>query len=144
MTATLSIRETTFSFNTDDENNSTQDVIVTAPSGIDPNSNLKVELLESEKTEEDFEEFLEKGQRVAVAYDVKLLKDGISVQPDGTLKIKILIPEELKGKEFGVMHIHNGNQTIMLEYTIDGKNEKDAKNKLEKYKTTIKTKLGLN
>jgi hypothetical protein len=55
-----------------------------------------------------------------VAYDIKLLKDGVSVQPDGTLKIKILIPEELRDKEFGVMHIHNGNQTIMLEYTIDG------------------------
>jgi len=33
---------------------------------------------------------------------------------------------------------------LKIYYCVNGKNEKDALNKLEKYKTTIKTKLGLN
>ena len=120
MTATLSIKYDTFVFDTDDQNDSRQDVIISVQGGIDPNSNLNVELIEKEVSDEEFKGFLEKGQKVAVAYDVKLLKDGISVQPDGTLKIKVLIPNQLVGKDFGIMHVHNGNQTNMLNYTVEG------------------------
>ena len=49
-----------------------------------------------------------------------MLKDGSIVRPDGTLQFRILIPEELKGKDFSIVHIHNGNETSTIEYQIDG------------------------
>ena len=68
----------------------------------------------------NYSEFIDKNQKVAIAYDIKLLKDGATVQPDGTLRFKIVIPEELRGKDFSIIHIHNGNETSVIEYQIDG------------------------
>ena len=92
-----------------------------------------------EETEKDFTEFLEKGERIAVAYDVKLLKDGIEVQPDGTLKIKILIPEELRNREFNIMHIHNDTEKSVLEYEIDGDYVVVTTDKLSEFAFVYKT-----
>ena len=97
-----------------------EDVIVSSEEGIDPNKNLKVELVETEISNEKFNEFLNEKQKVAIAYDVKLIQNGVEVQPDGTLKIKILIPEKLKDREFSIIHIHNDDEFITLDYEIDG------------------------
>ena len=99
-----------------------EDVIVSTEdgNGIDPNKEVKIEMVEAEVSSESFDEFLDKKERVAIAYDVKLIQDGVSVQPDGTLKIKILIPEELRDREFSIMHVHNGDEKYMLEYEIEG------------------------
>ena len=116
MKATLTIKQVELKF----ESNFEEDVIVSSPEGIDPNKELFVELVEMEESGKDFTEFLEKGERVAVAYDVKLLKDGVEVQPDGTLVIKILIPQELRNRNFNIMHIHNDTEKTILEYQIEG------------------------
>ena len=42
------------------------------------------------------------------------------MQPDGTLVFRVLIPEELRSRDFGIIHIHNGNETSVIEYRIDG------------------------
>ena len=99
-----------------------EEVIVSTEdgTGIDPNKEVKIEMVEAEVSSESFDEFLDKKERVAIAYDVKLIQDGVEVKLDGTLKIKILIPEELRDREFGIMHVHNGDETYMLEYEIEG------------------------
>ena len=120
MTATLTIKKVLFTFDTNTEDDASEDIIISSSNGIDPNKQLVVQLVESEKTAEKYKELIDKNQKVAVAYDVKLLKDGASVQPDGTLKFKILIPTELIGKNFSIIHIHNGNETSVIDYTVDG------------------------
>ena len=117
MTATLTINKDVQSHVNPETNK--QEVIVSSEEGIDPTKELFVELVEKEVSDESYDEFLQDNQKVAVAYDIKLLQDSISVQPDGTLTIKILIPKELKGREFSIMHIHEGKD-IAVEYTIDG------------------------
>ena len=118
MEATLTVKKSSFSFQTQGE--AADDFTVTAVAGVDPSTDLVVELIEAEKTTADFAKFLEKNQKVGIAYDVKLLKDGAAVQPDGTLKFKVLIPVELRGKDFGIMHVHAGVETAMLEYEVEG------------------------
>ncbi len=121
MNAVLTIKTGTMSFDTNKDDDKAEDVIVTAPEGIDPNKELYVEMIEMEESDKDFSGYAPKGHRVGIAYDVKLLKDGVSVQPDGTLVIKMLIPEELKGKNFSIMHVHNnGEKVTTLEHEIDG------------------------
>ena len=119
-TATLTINKALISFDTNNEDDIANDIIISSNDGIDPTKELVVKLVESEKPIEDYKGFISKTQKVAVSYDVKLLKDGISVQPDGTLQFKVLIPAELVGKNFDIIHIHNGNEVSVLEYQIDG------------------------
>ena len=117
MTATLTIKRATFTFDTNTEDDIAEDIIISSNDGIDPNKQLVVQLVESDK---DYKEFIEENQKVAVAYDVKLLENGASVQPDGTLQFKILIPTKLVGKDFTILHIHNGNEASNIEYQIEG------------------------
>ena len=116
-TATLTIKNASIIFNTDAENETVDDVVISATDGIDPTKELVVEAVEEV---DSYEEFISKNQKVAIAYDIKLLKDGASVQPEGTLQFRVLIPEELMGKDFSIIHIHNGNETSVIEYQIDG------------------------
>ena len=123
MTATLTVKQSSFTFLTDAENAEDEvenDFFVSCETGVDPDANLIVEMIETKTSTEDLEQFLEKNQRIGVAYDVKLLKDGATVQPDGTLQFKVLIPADLRGKDFEIMHIHAGSEKNILSYTIDG------------------------
>ena len=86
-------------------------------SGIDPTKELVVDIIENT---EDYQEFVDKNQRVALVYDIKLIQDNVSVQPDGKLQFRILIPEQLRGREFSIVHIHDGNETVIVDYQIDG------------------------
>ncbi len=57
-----------------------------------PNFALKVEDVTNTKQSEittEAKEFIEEKQEVKKVYDVKLLKDGVEVKPDGMLKVKI-------------------------------------------------------
>ena len=119
-TATLTIKKVSFTFDLDNENDAIEDIIITSDDGIDPNKELVVAIVESEKSNEEYKEFIDKNQKVAIVYDVKLIKEGASVQPDGTLKFKVVIPAELVGKDFRIIHIHNGNETSIIEYNIEG------------------------
>ena len=121
MSATLVIKQTVLEPETNLGEGHENNVVVTSPEGIDPNKQLVVELVEIVDEEKDYSQYLKNNQKVAIAYDIKLLdENGIEVQPDGTLIIKILIPEMLKGREFDIMHIHDGKEKTMMEYTIEG------------------------
>ena len=119
-TAVLTIKTAMLTFDTDGENDLADDIVITAPDGIDPTKQLVVELIEVEKDTKDYQEFIDKNQKVAVAYDVKLLQEGASVQPDGTLQFKVVIPMELLGKDFKIIHIHNGTEKSIIEYQTEG------------------------
>ena len=139
MEATLVIKQVELKNESEIEEGRENDVIVSAPEGIDPTKELFVELVEMEESDKDLSAFLEKGERVAVAYDVKLFKDGAEVQPDGTLKIKILIPQELRNRNFSVMHIHNDTEKSMLEYQIEGDYVVVETDKLSEFAFVYKT-----
>ena len=118
-TATLTIKHASLPFNTDDNNDIANDIIISCEQGIHPSAQLTVKQLDVEQSAEDFEQYLDKNQQIGVIYDVKLIQGGQSVQPDGTLIFKILIPQELRNREFGILHIH-GNQKNEVEFDVQG------------------------
>jgi len=90
-------------------------IIVTKPDGTPflPNFTLKVEDVTEEymdETSDNAKEFIKEAAEVKKVYDVKLLKDGVEVQPDGILKVKI--PYE------------NINNPILIKKNTNGTYEK--------------------
>ena len=56
---------------------------------------------------------------INLIYDVTLKSDGVTIQPDGMLTIKLLMPTDLRGKNFKLFHLH-GEEATETEYEVDG------------------------
>jgi len=82
---------------------------------------IKVEVVNAEKIDEstvltvDYSnKIVGFGYQLSGVYDVKLYVNGEEKQPDdiaeGTiLTVKMLLPDDVRGKDFKVLHVHNGN-----------------------------------
>ena len=84
-----------------------------------PNFALKVEDVTNTKQTEittDAKEFIEEKQEVKKVYDVKLLKDGVEVKPDGMIKVKI--PYEGINNPILIRKNNNGSYE-KIHYTIE-------------------------
>ncbi len=116
MTATLTINRAELLDHATDSS-SQPNVIVTNESGFAPN----VEIVITEKAKENnaVEEVLRLFDKVSAVYDVTMEADGVAIQPNGEITIKLLIPEDILGKNFRIFHNHNGEFTE-IEYTVDG------------------------
>ncbi len=103
-----------------DENGGASDeVIITIPDGFAPD----IELVVTEISQDNFDRYQDLAKAangvIGLVYDVTLKSNGVSVQPDGTLTIKLRIPQNLKGKTFKLFHLHDGEAADM-EYTVEG------------------------
>lgn len=103
----------------DENGGATDEVIVSQENGLPSD----VELFVTRIAEENYAHY----QTVAAAvngvvgfvYDVTLKSGGVTVQPDGTLTIKLRIPENLVNKQFKLFHMHDGTATDK-NYTVEG------------------------
>ena len=90
-------------------------IISSDGNGIDPNVSLNVKVSDNknknqiENTKIKLKEYLEKYDAIHTIYDVKLLNGQTEVQPDGTITMKMMVPEELKDMNFKLYHIHTDN-----------------------------------
>ena len=95
------------------------EVIITIPDGFAPD----IELVVTEISQDNFDRYQDLAKAangvIGLVYDVTLKSNGVSVQPDGTLTIKLRIPQNLKGKTFKLFHLHDGEAADM-EYTVEG------------------------
>lgn len=102
-----------------DGNGGADEVIITIPDGFAPD----IELVVTEISQDNFDRYQDIAKaangEIGLVYDVTLKSNGVSVQPDGTLTIKLRIPQNLKGKTFKLFHLHDGEATDM-EYTVEG------------------------
>ncbi len=57
-------------------------------------------------------------ERVAVAIEVSLIRDSVEVTPEGTMVLRLALPEEMQDTEFRMLAIL-GNETVEVEYTIE-------------------------
>lgn len=64
-----------------------------------------------------------KGLTLAGLYDIKLLKDGVAIQPNGKVRVSIPLTDEMKAMtDLKVVYIDDdGNVTIIPSQIIDGK-----------------------
>lgn len=102
-----------------DVNGGEHEVVVTTPNGFKSD----IELVVTEISRENFSQYDSIAQtvngKVDFVYDITLKSDGVTVQPDGTLTIKLHIPETLQGKNFKLFHLH-GSEATDMEYDVDG------------------------
>ncbi len=114
MTATLTLRASahTASRPTDEKPR----VIITEKGGMNPNYDPFIKMYNSGV--EIPEEFLNRGEHIEIIYNISLLDGETEVQPENELTIKFLIPEDLRGEDFRILHKH-GDTFVELEYTID-------------------------
>ncbi len=116
MTATLTINKAEMVSGLVDENGKPV-VIITSVNGFAPNvENTITEIaIDNVQTGESVKE----NEKVASVIDITLTENGNAVQPTENITIKLLIPTELKDKEFRLVHSHEGTFTD-IEYTVDG------------------------
>ncbi|MCQ2387018.1 MAG: MBG domain-containing protein, partial [Clostridia bacterium] len=104
-------------------------VIVTSETGIDPTLTLKVDVVKIDNSDSQYKEvtdsikkedsFNANLDKIFGVYDVSLIdQNDVKVQPDGTIKVYMTIPEEIKNCEFRIYHIHNGVAS-KADYVID-------------------------
>lgn len=102
-----------------DENGGADHVVVTTPNGFASD----IELVVTEIARENYAQYATIARAVNgeifQVYDVTLRSDGVTVQPDGTIIVKLRIPDNLKGKDFKLFHLH-GSEATDKEYTIEG------------------------
>ncbi len=121
MTATLVINKSQITAN--DGNNEggeqqTPSVIVLAQNGFNPN--VEVVFTKVDPKDVDAGDVIKDGEEIFAVYDVSLIKDGASIQPDGTITIKLLIPEELQERDYKIIHNHNGEFSQVEYEVVDG------------------------
>ena len=102
-----------------DENGGENQVVVTTPNGFNPDVQLVVTEIEKENYDA-YQTIAETvNGEINLIYDVTLKSDGVTIQPDGMLTIKLLMPTDLRGKNFKLFHLH-GEEATETEYEVDG------------------------
>ena len=115
MKATLTVKVSTADSGNDYAGE--KEVVVSAEKGIDPT--YEIVIAEIENSASDVESKLVGNEKIGVIYEISIKRDGVSVQPDGNLVIKLLIPEQLRQGEFKILHVH-GQRIGEIKYTVDG------------------------
>lgn len=114
MTATLTIRSMGYKASVVGE--SKPRIIIRQVGGMNPN--FKPEVKQYNSGVDIPEELLNRGEQIETIYNVCLMDGETEVQPESELTIKILIPQDLRGEKFRIMHKH-GEEFAELAYEID-------------------------
>jgi len=97
-------------------------VVLEYADGFDLDVELKVVLKDENKVHEeghDYSRAFSRFHKTLGSYDIKLYRGGVEIQPSelkagAVLKLKILLPENIKGLNYGFLHIHNDKDIIQL------------------------------
>ncbi len=107
------------------------DLIDASIEGVDgtnfnPNSVFVVDVITEKITTDKKDKFntgvklLAKEKEIKELYDIKLLLDGLPVQPNGTVKVKIKLTDELKKvEETQIVYIDGNGKATLMPHTID-------------------------
>ncbi len=118
MTATLTIKETTIQPVVDGGAQDKQEVLIFAEGGLDPNT--KVVAKKQNEVPAAIQAKVERDEVVAAVYEISFDSDGVSVQPDGNLTIKLLLPDGVDGRTFRILHLHGEEVEEVEECTSEG------------------------
>ncbi len=118
MSAVLTVNKADITDKVDDADDSkAPDVIVKNEGGFDPKVDIVITKVGDENTKKS--ELVGIFDKIGAVYDVTMRYDGVAVQPNGEITVKLLIPSELAGKDFRILHNHNG-EFSEVEYTVEG------------------------
>lgn len=92
------------------------DVKINSDNGSTPNATVTVEEIVDFNLK-DYQKYLLNNNRIAKLYDISFVINEQTVKPDGTITIKMSLPELLQNQDFEIIHIHN-NEATSLEYEL--------------------------
>ncbi len=115
MTAVLTINSADFVSEVDEETGKPI-AIIESENGFAPDVEVSISEVDTKNVETG--DSVKENEIVVKVVDISLTKDGNVLQPNGVITIKLLIPTELDGKEFRLIHNHEGTFTD-LEYTVE-------------------------
>ncbi len=121
MTATLTINKsqiTASDGNNEGEAQQTPNVVVIAQNGFNPD--VEVVFTKVDVKDVDAGDAIKDGEEIFAVYDISLIKDGMSIQPNGTITIKLLIPDGFEEIDYKIIHNHNGEFSQVEYEVIDG------------------------
>ena len=102
-----------------DGENAKDEVNIESEKGFAPGTEIKTECVEySLRETPKVSATLKDGERVAMVYNVGMLYNGQSVDPDGLVTVKMLLPENLEETEFRLIGIVDGEE-VELDYIIE-------------------------
>lgn len=100
-------------------------VIVERDGGFDPMMSLEVTTIASDGLkygDVNYSKHILSTEEVALAYEIDLVMEGVSIEPESELTVKMYIPESVQGKKFRILHTHyTPAQTVKeIEYVLSG------------------------
>lgn len=108
MTATLTIKQDKVEgcVNEDSATVEAPNVIVSNAHGFAPN--VEIVVTEIALSDAGAGLAMKDSEKIAASFDIALKADGVVIQPDGEITIKLLIPTEILGENFRLSHCHDG------------------------------------
>ena len=101
------------------EEGSENDVIVSSEKGIKPSIKLKVEEADASKNK-DVTALLEKYDKIACAYNIKLMINEVSQLSDGEVSIQIKLSEDIAKKDIRILHMGKESVTELESEKVEG------------------------
>lgn len=113
-------------------------VIVEQEGGFDPMMSLEVTTIGSSNLkygDVNYAKHISSTEEVALAYEIDLVREGVSIEPESELTVKMYIPESVQGKKFRILHTHySPTQTIKeIEYVLSGNYAVISTNELSQF-----------
>ena len=116
MTATLTIKSVVVENDVKDEETGKPVAKVENDKGFDPDTQLEVSPFEEGNVNENVN--VSKKEEIIGSYELDLQQNGSSVQPDGDVVVKLLVPVSLGGRDFRIAHVQDGVELGNMPYEI--------------------------
>ena len=116
ITATLTIKSIVVENDVKDEETGKPVAKVENDKGFDPDTQLEVSPFEEGNADENVN--VSKKEEIIGSYELDLQQNGSSVQPDGDVVVKLLVPVSLGGRDFRIAHVQDGVELGNMPYEI--------------------------
>lgn len=118
ITANLTVKAVVIADEVEDGGNA--NIMIETDGGFTPDIKMESTITTYENTERpSIGVTLDGKDRVAVVYNLRLMKGQTEVEQEGEYSVKLLVPEALLGRDFTVVSLtENGEEAV--EYTMDG------------------------
>ncbi len=134
--ATMTIKPATFVQK--NEVSKVDQVIVEQAGGFDPMMSLEVTTIASDGIkygDVSYSKHILSTEEVALAYEIDLVREGVSVEPESELTVKMYIPETVQGKKFRILHTHYSPSQVVkeIDYVLSGNYAVISTNELSQF-----------
>ena len=116
LTAALTINQASIAYRTDDSEGKAE-IIISSAHGFSPEASLAV--TKETKPSADMESAIAGNESISAIYTLVLQENGGSIQADGEITIRVLLPASVANQTFRILATHE-NEIKEINYTLEG------------------------